>query len=250
MPTRAIAIGRRRDRPSTRVRFTFTPADILADSAVAANSKLLWAGVFLAGVVLVVAVVGIVTTGNSEPAGQTAVAPPSQAITWPAGTRRSPAFTLRDEAGKPLSLAGFHGRTVIVTFIDPLCRNYCPIEARRLMDAVRSVPATRRPAIVAVSVNLHGNGAATLAQDRRKWNLTPDWHWGVGTAAQLAPVWKRYEISVMAQTKKVAGVKVNEVAHTEAAYVVDGKGFQRALFIWPYRSADVVKTLGSLAPAA
>jgi hypothetical protein len=54
---------------------------------------------------------------------------------------------------------------------------------------------------------------------------------------------------VFAASKKVAGVTVHRIAHTEAAYVIDAKGYERALFLWPYRAQDVVQALRGLAPS-
>jgi hypothetical protein len=51
---------------------------------------------------------------------------------------------------------------------------------------------------------------------------------------------------VLASTKTVAGIKVHTIAHTEAAYVIDARGFQRALFLWPYSADGVVRTLRAL----
>ena len=108
---------------------------------------------------------------------------------------------------------------MIVTFIDPLCRNLCPLEAQVLNDVVRQLPASQRPAILAVSVDIYGNARANLLQDVSKWNLVPQWRWGVGRPAQLAAVWKRYEIGVQVTTKKLAGVTVHNITHVEVAYL-------------------------------
>jgi cytochrome oxidase Cu insertion factor (SCO1/SenC/PrrC family) len=116
-----------------------------------------------------------------------------------------------------------------------------------LNDAVRSLPAGSRPAIVAVSVNVAGNARRYLMQDARKWQLVPQWRWGVGGEAQLAPVWHRYHVAVLVTTKKIAGVTVRNVAHTEGAYVIDAAGYERALFLWPYRAEGVARVLRSLA---
>jgi hypothetical protein len=43
---------------------------------------------------------------------------------------------------------------------------------------------------------------------------------------------------------------VRDVVHTEAAYVIDADGYERALFLWPYTAASVERTLRGLAPAA
>jgi cytochrome oxidase Cu insertion factor (SCO1/SenC/PrrC family) len=139
---------------------------------------------------------------------------------------------------------------VIVTFIDPLCRAYCPLEGRRLNGVVRAYPPASRPAIVAVSTNVAGNSRSNLRTVARKWRLVPEWRWAVGAEPQLAQVWKQYHVGVLVTTKKVAGVTVHDVVHTEAAYVIDANGDERALFLWPYTAAAVARALHGLAAAA
>jgi cytochrome oxidase Cu insertion factor (SCO1/SenC/PrrC family) len=168
------------------------------------------------------------------------------ATTWKAGTRKAPAFRLTDQSGKAVSLAAYRGRVVIVTFLDPLCRNYCPLEAARLGTVVRSLPPAARPAIVGVSVNVFGNARHYLVQDIGKWRLGSEYRWAVGTPKQLRAVWRDYDIGVLDQSKKIAGVVVHNIVHTEAAYIVDGSGFERALFLWPFTAADVKTALTSL----
>jgi cytochrome oxidase Cu insertion factor (SCO1/SenC/PrrC family) len=168
------------------------------------------------------------------------------ASSWAAGARKAPTFELSDQDGKRVSLAAYRGRTVIVTFLDPLCRNYCPIEAARLGDVVRSLPRGARPAILSVSVNVFGNARRYLVEDMKKWKVAPEFRWAVGTPKQLRAVWKHYDIGVLDQSKKVAGVVVHNIVHTEAAYVVDGNGDERALFLWPFTAADMKAALAGL----
>jgi len=169
------------------------------------------------------------------------------ATTWDAGVHKAPLFTLRDQNGKTVSLAAYRGRPVVITFLDPLCRNYCPIEATRLETAVRSLPKAARPNVIAVSVNVFGNARRYLVQDLHKWQLGREWRWAVGTPAQLGRVWKRYDVGVLDQSKKIAGVVVHNIVHTEAAYIVDANGDERALYLWPFTAADVKATLTGLA---
>jgi cytochrome oxidase Cu insertion factor (SCO1/SenC/PrrC family) len=201
----------------------------------------LWGAAALVGIG---AGVGLAVVRSSSPSSTVATSGP--ATSWAAGEKRAPEFGLIDQNGAPFSLAAFHGRPVIVTFIDPLCRNYCPIEASRLDSVVRSLPAASRPAIVAVSVNVKGNARRYLVQDIHKWRLGPSWHWGVGKPTALASVWRKYGIGVLVTRKTIAGVTVDEVTHTEAAYVVDAEGFERALYLWPFTAADVKSTLAQL----
>jgi cytochrome oxidase Cu insertion factor (SCO1/SenC/PrrC family) len=189
-------------------------------------------------VVLVVALVVVFRSSSSTPAANAPMpASADAAATWAPGEQRAPALSLHDEHGKPLTLASLRGRPVIVTFIDPLCRDYCPLEAQHLNDVVRD--ASAKPAIVAVSVNTAGNSAATLALDRRRWSLVPQWRWAVGSSAELAKVWKAFHVAVLVSRQKIAGVEVQKVAHTEAAYLIDANGDQRALFLWPYTAGAV-----------
>src|SRR5438067_4269801 len=141
-------------------------------------------------------------------------------------------------------------RPAIATSIGPLCADSCPIEAQRLTTVVGSFPQGSKPAIVAVSVNVYGNARANLLLDERKWKLTPEWRWAVGAPSSLARVWDDYHVQVLATSKKIADVTVHRIGHTEAAYVIDASGFERALFLWPYRAQDVVQALRPLTRAA
>jgi len=211
-----------------------------------ASSRFPWLKVGLvAGAVAVGAGVGIgVAIAQGSGTGSTKLtARPDHGVTFAPGTRRAPDFTLRDQAGRPVSLKSLRGRTVILAFIDPVCRNLCPLEAKVLNDTVATLPASSRPVIIAVSVNPWNQTAADLAIDAKKWRLVPGWRWALGTFPELSRVWRAYAIGVQVQTKTLAGVTVHQVAHTEAAYVVDPAGYERSLFIYPYRSKDVVSAV-------
>jgi len=203
-----------------------------------------------AAVLVLAAVVGaLLAIGSPSKATPSSQAPPvsdAPAATWTAGQKRAPAFALTNQDGKPVSLGALRGRPVIVTFIDPLCRDFCPTEAQHLNTVVRSFPAASKPAVVAVSVNTAGNTRSTLQVDEEKWRLVPQWSWGIGTPAELARIWHAYGIEVVVSTQKIAGVKVRRIVHTEASYVIDRNGFVRALFVWPYSAKGVVSTLRSL----
>jgi cytochrome oxidase Cu insertion factor (SCO1/SenC/PrrC family) len=57
-------------------------------------------------------------------------------------------------------------RPVIVTFVDPLCRNLCPLEAHLLNQVVSEMPAAKRPMILAVSVDIWADSRKDLLQER------------------------------------------------------------------------------------
>jgi protein SCO1 len=228
------AAGHRGPAPSTLVRLRWA----------------LWAAVLVLGVGAGAAVYALRSSSPPAAVSSMSTAPAGPDVTWAAGAHRAPGFNLTDQAGNPVSLAAFRGRPVIVTFIDPLCRNLCPLEAKVLNNVVHQLPAASRPAILAVSTDIYGNKRAYLLQDVRKWKLVPQWRWAVGGSAQLAAIWKSYKVQVLVVTKKIAGVTVHEIVHTEAAFLVDPNGYQRALYLYPFRAQDVERTLRALVKPA
>lgn len=216
-----------------------------ADSSLRRLRWLFWGVALLVGIAAGV-LIGVMRSSR-QTAIPTTIAPAGADATWAAGTRPAPDFRLTDQAGKPVSLARFHGRPVILTFIDPLCRNLCPTEAKILQRVEADFPAARRPAIVAVSVNQWGNARRNLLVDMRKWKLKLDWHWAVGPPAKLRAVWAAYQIAVQDSPKTVAGVTVHNISHTEGAFLIDPRGDQRALYLYPFRAPDVARTVRQLA---
>jgi cytochrome oxidase Cu insertion factor (SCO1/SenC/PrrC family) len=168
---------------------------------------------------------------------------------WAPGQRRAPDFRLIDQDGRPIRLAAFRGRPVILTFVDPLCRNLCPLAAHVLNDVDATLPAGERPAIIAVSVDIYADKRTDLLEDFHKWDLVPQWHWAVGSPGKLAAVWKHYEIGVSVATKRIAGTTVHYITHDEVAYVIDSSGYVRALFGWPYEPQDVTTVLRQVSRA-
>jgi cytochrome oxidase Cu insertion factor (SCO1/SenC/PrrC family) len=199
----------------------------------------------IALVVGVVLVVMKVTTQSAQDPAAGVNAP----FLFHAGRRPAPAFKLTGQHGQPVTLAAYRGRPVIVTFIDPLCRNLCPLAAHVLNQLDRELPAAKRVPIIAVSVDVYADTPADLRQDFRRWGLVPQWTWAVGSGAQLAAVWKRYEVGVSVVTKSVAGITEHIVSHDELAYVIDPAGYERALFFWPYAPQGVEQVLAAVSRA-
>ena len=196
----------------------------------------------LAGAVPVLVVAGFHrgTAAPGSSALEAAIAPPLQ---WPAGSRPAPDFALRDQTGASVSLRRLRGHPVLLTFADPLCRNLCPVEAHVLNATVAGLPPARRPAIVAVSTDVYADRRTYLLQDVRRWSLVPQWHWAVGPPAALRSVWGRYKIGVKVVNRRIGETTIHEISHSEVAYLIDGTGHERALFLWPFRARDVVSEL-------
>jgi protein SCO1 len=201
----------------------------------------------LAGVVVAAAAVTVIAGLPGRSAAHTSTAQSAEAsepaVAWPARQRPAPAFDLTDQDGERISPSAYRGRPVIITFIDPFCRNLCPLEAHVLNQLDRSLPSAQRPEIIAVSVDQWADTRADLLQDYSKWDLVPQWRWAVGVPSQLKAVWKRYGVEVDVETKRIAGTTVHYIGHDEMAYLLDPSGYERALFVWPFNPAEVERTL-------
>jgi protein SCO1 len=172
-------------------------------------------------------------------------APSMPVATFAPGTRPAPAFSLLDQSGKPVTLAAYKGRPLLLTFIDPYCRDFCPREARVLSAAAEQL-GPKAPAIVAVSVDPWADTVKNFKTDAIHWKLAPGWRWGVGTVSKLSPVWKSYEIGVSWTTRKIAGITIRKITHSGAAYLIDGSGYERALFLYPFTTSEVVGAAKSI----
>ncbi len=159
---------------------------------------------------------------------------------WPAGLREAPDFALPDQAGRRLALNSLHGRPVILTFMDSQCHQECPLEGRALAAAFRTVPAAERPVVIAVSVNPWEDTPGSARRAIKRFGLAPfEWRWLLGSKAALEPVWRKYGIEV----RQTSG----DIEHTDATYLIDAKGFERAGMVYPFLPTWVSDDLEVLA---
>jgi len=199
---------------------------------------------FLAAVAAAVVVgIGVGLLLHSIFAGGTADAIALPALhgqaTWVPGARPAPQFVLRDQRGHLVSLHALRGRTVVLTFLDSLCKQACPVEGKMLAAAIRQVPAAERPRLVVVSVDPAGDTPATIARAVRKWHLSDRVQWVRGAWRELAQVWRAYQITV----EPVSG----DIVHSTAVYLIDPRGDERAGFLMPFLPGLVAADLKTLA---
>jgi cytochrome oxidase Cu insertion factor (SCO1/SenC/PrrC family) len=191
----------------------------------------------IAAVPLVVLAAGALALVLRSSGTADATGVPSGSITWKPGEQPSPPVALHAADGSRLTLASLRGRRVIVTFVDPHCTTFCPRESLVIDDALRALPTADRPTVLAVSVDPTVQAQRVYEQEARRFRWLPQWRWAKGSRAELARVWHAYHVAVI-PTK-------HDIAHTELAYVLDANGDQRALLLWPFTKADVVRALAA-----
>jgi cytochrome oxidase Cu insertion factor (SCO1/SenC/PrrC family) len=143
----------------------------------------------------------------------------------PTDTPATP-FELTDQNGKAVSLATLKGRTVALTFLDPVCTSDCPLIAQefRQVDESLGAAATKNTAFVAVVANPTYLGVQFVQAFDSEENMNmPNWYFLTGSLAQLTAVWNAYGIQV--QTIGSGGM----AAHSDTTYVIDGAGHLRTI---------------------
>ena len=105
----------------------------------------------------------------------------------PTDTPAAP-FELTDQNGAPVSLATLKGRTVALTFLDPVCTSDCPLIAQefRQVDDSLGAAATENTAFVAVVANPTYLGVQFVQAFDAQENMNmPNWYFLTGSLAQL-----------------------------------------------------------------
>jgi protein SCO1 len=135
--------------------------------------------------------------------------------------QQAPGFTLTDQAGRTMALAGLRGKVVVLEFMDPHCTDICPIVSQEFVDAYHDLgAAARKVAFIAVNVNQYHASVADMAAYSREHALTsiPGWHFFTGPVPALQTAWRDYNIEVQAPNPNA------DIIHTSAIYFIDPQG--------------------------
>jgi len=200
---------------------------------------------FAAGAVAIAALAGVALgiglhQAGGGSSGEKAEARLEGQAIWPAGFRRAPEFSLTDQSGALYSLASSRGRPVVLMFMDSHCHQECPLEGRALAAALQKVPRAQRPLVVVVSVNPWEDTPASAHRAIRRFGLASfDWRWLLGSKRRLEPVWRKFRIEV----RRTAG----DIEHSDALYLIDPRGFERAGMVYPFLPTWVSNDLKTLA---
>jgi protein SCO1/2 len=151
----------------------------------------------------------------------------------------APELALQGTDGKPLNLARFRGKVVLLAFGFSNCGEVCPITLATLAGARRKLGAAAADVQVAyVTVDPERDTAGQL----RKFlgNFDPTFIGGVGSRAQLEAAYQSYGISV----NKIAYPDGSYTfGHSSSIYMIDRAGRLRAVMPYGHPADDFVHDL-------
>jgi protein SCO1/2 len=199
----------------------------------------LWAG--LAAVLAAIAVVGKVAFDPSQPS---AIAAPGASV----GTQLDAALPasilnlpLEDENGRPVDLAAYRGRTLMISDTMTLCQETCPLDTEDLVQTARAIDADGLGANVeflTITIDPTRDTPPQLAAYRDLYTPTPaNWHTLTGSPAAIARLWKYFGVYIQkvpegtpADVNWRTGQKLTyDLDHSDEIFFIDGEDNERFL---------------------
>ncbi|MCW2952103.1 MAG: alkyl hydroperoxide reductase/Thiol specific antioxidant/Mal allergen [Conexibacter sp.] len=130
----------------------------------------------------------------------------------------APAIKLTDARGGTFDTASLTGTPYLVTFLYTNCPDVCPLIGDEIRQALDGLGAdAQRVGVVAVSVDPRHDDAAAVQAWLKRHREPPQFHYLIGSEAQLAPVWKAWYAA-----PQIPGDPNS--AHSAVVWLVDRRG--------------------------
>lgn len=196
------------------------------------------------GLAAVLAAIGIVAKVAFDPSQASAIAAPGTAV----GTQLNGALPasilnlpLEDQNGRPVSLAAFRGKTLMISDTMTLCQETCPLDTEDLVQTARALDADGLGANVeflTITIDPARDTPAQLAAYRDLYSPAPsNWQTLTGTPAAVAQLWKYFGVYIErvaegnppAVNWRNGQTLTYDLNHSDEIYFVDAKDDERFL---------------------
>jgi protein SCO1/2 len=185
--------------------------------------------------------------GSSRPAlpGGAQQAPPGGGYlgTLALPAKQAPALDLRNYLGRPVTLAEYRGRVVLVTFLYTHCPDVCPLITSKLRVVLKLLRSrVSQTQVIAISVDPRGDTPGAVASFLQSHDMLGRMQYLIGSPAQLARTWAAWSVG---STRDVG--QPDRVAHSALVYGISASG--RLLTIYPssFEPSEIVHDVPKLA---
>jgi|SRR5271165_17323 len=158
-------------------------------------------------------------------------------------SRQAPPIELHNYLGRPVTLASYRGRAVLVTFLYAHCPDVCPLIASNLRVALNLLgPQASRVQVIAISVDPRGDTPAAVASFLKAHEMTGRMQYLIGSARELAPTWAAWSVG---SSREVG--EPDLVAHSALVYGVSAGGRLTTIYPASFEPSEIVHDVPRLA---
>jgi cytochrome oxidase Cu insertion factor (SCO1/SenC/PrrC family) len=152
----------------------------------------------------------------------------------------APDIKLVNQFGQPMSLSQFHGKVVILAFVDSQCTTVCPLTTQSMVLAKELLgKAGENVQLLGVDGNPEAASVADVMAYSRAHGMVNQWDFLTGSLAQLKATWSAYHIAVEIQR--------GLIDHTPALYVISQQGKLQKVYLTQMAYSSVTQSAQVLA---
>ena len=123
----------------------------------------------------------------------------------------APPFRLVNQFGDYVALSDMAGKVVVLTFLYTNCPDICPLTTETLRRAHTILGKdANHIAMVAISVDPQRDSVESAHRYSDERDMLNRWHYLVGRAEELEPIWKSYWLDPIQETVNSADALLNE----------------------------------------
>jgi cytochrome oxidase Cu insertion factor (SCO1/SenC/PrrC family) len=152
----------------------------------------------------------------------------------------APDIKLVNQFGQPMSLSQFHGKVVVLAFVDSQCTTVCPLTTQSMVLAKEMLgQAGENVQLLGVDGNPEATSVADVMSYSRAHGMVNQWDFLTGSLAQLKATWSAYHIAVEIQR--------GLIDHTPALYVISQQGKLQKVYLTQMAYSSVTQSAQVLA---
>ncbi len=158
--------------------------------------------------------------------------------------RGAPPLALHNYLGQPVNIDSYRGKAVLVTFLYTNCPDICPLITSNLRVAqnVMGAATASKAQIIAVSVDPRGDTRKAVAAFLARHEMTGRMQYLVGSAHELAAVWKAWGVGSERDAQQPQFVN-----HSGLIYGITGSGKRLTIYASNFKPSDIAHDVPLLA---
>jgi protein SCO1 len=156
----------------------------------------------------------------------------------------APPLALRNYLGKPVDLASYRGKAVLVTFLYTNCPDVCPLITSNLRVAqnLMGSKASSKVQIIAVSVDPRGDTPKAVAAFLARHQMTGRMQYLIGSPRELGRVWQAWGVGSERDASQPQFIN-----HSGLIYGITASGKRATVYAASFQPSDIAHDVPLLA---